>query len=196
MIVSNLDEIVLQRTMQRAIQASKYPMSTDISKTTDAVTDTVNRLAMTDPGTGHNNFLSGIICVFDLTLTKLAWSEWQRYHHQQIVSSQSTMHRITRFDIEQQTNEYVTQQTIDHMTELVRLYNENPTLTNYRVVLYNAPLGFKLTALVVTNYLQLKTMYRQRRTHRLQEWQDLCDWMKTLPHSEWITGEENESDQG
>ena len=49
-----------------------------------------------------------------------------------------------------------------------------------------------LTQGIVTNYLQLKTIYNQRKNHRLPEWRLFCDWIKTLPYSEWITGNEDE----
>jgi hypothetical protein len=50
------------------------------------------------------------------------------------------------------------------------------------------PIGFSLTQAHVVNYRQLKTMYAQRRTHRLRSWQIVCDWIETLPDSHLITG--------
>jgi hypothetical protein len=48
---------------------------------------------------------------------------------------------------------------------------------------------------MTTNYRQLKTIYSQRKTHRLPEWKEFCAWIETLPYSELITGEkENEKD--
>ena len=58
----------------------------------------------------------------------------------------------------------------------------------YLEILYSNPVGFKLTAGMTTNYRQLKTIYSQRRNHRLPEWQAFCDWIETLPHSEFIIG--------
>ena len=60
----------------------------------------------------------------------------------------------------------------------------------YLEILYSNPAGFRLTARMTTNYRQLKTIYKQRRTHRLPEWQAVCDWIETLPHSELIVGDE------
>ena len=64
----------------------------------------------------------------------------------------------------------------------------------YRLI-YNIPSGFEYTAGMVTNYRQLKTIYTQRKNHRLQEWRDFCKWIETLPHSEWITGYANKEDK-
>lgn len=36
--------------------------------------------------------------------------------------------------------------------------------------------------------MQLRQIYHQRRNHELPDWQEFCDWIETLPHSEWITG--------
>lgn len=193
--ITNLDITTLMLTLDNAVRASKFPMSTDPEKCLCNVTDTVNKLASNPPGTGHNNFLSGITVQFDLTLSKQAWAEWERYHFQQIISSQSTMHRITRFDIASQCNRWVLPETISIMRGLVAQYNLDPTTDNYLYCIYNIPSGMTLTARVSTNYLQLKTMYAQRRGHRLPEWQELCKWMEALPHSEWITGGENNGDR-
>ena len=57
----------------------------------------------------------------------------------------------------------------------------------YLEILYSNPAGFKLTARMTTNYRQLKTIYAQRRTHRLPEWRAFCEWIETLPNSDFIT---------
>jgi hypothetical protein len=41
---------------------------------------------------------------------------------------------------------------------------------------------------MTTNYRQLKTIYHQRKNHRLPEWLDFCDWVRGLPYSYFITG--------
>ena len=56
-------------------------------------------------------------------------------------------------------------------------------------VIYNIPSGFEYTARLTTNYRQLKTIYSQRKNHRLPDWRIFCDWIEELPHSEWITGD-------
>ena len=51
----------------------------------------------------------------------------------------------------------------------------------YLKILYNVPTGFELTAGITTNYRQLKTIYYQRRHHKLPEWHMICDWIEELP---------------
>ena len=39
------------------------------------------------------------------------------------------------------------------------------------------------------NYEVLANIYKSRKNHKLDEWHILCDWIKTLPCSQLITGE-------
>ena len=181
-----------------AVRASKFPMSVDVSKVNSEVTKTVNSLAGAQPGTGHNNFLSGILVAFDITMTNKMAVEWQRYHFQQIVSSQSTMHRITKMELTRSYISYVNPRIVGIMLDLVGEYNDAIEKQDkekadklYLEILYSNPSGMLLTQGIVTNYLQLKTIYNQRKNHRLPEWILFCDWIKTLPYSEWITGSED-----
>lgn len=169
-----------------SVQASKFPMSTD-TNTSPEPTETTYRLAQCEPGSGHDQFLTGIVVQFNLTLTNKAWVEAERYHFLDFVSSQSTMHRIAKFDLDQAYIDYVDPRMVEVMKALVAEYNSDPTPEKYLRVLYSNPAGFRLTARMTTNYRQLKTIYRQRRNHRLPEWRAFCEWIETLPYSEWIT---------
>lgn len=177
-----------------SVKASKYPMAVNVIKCTDEITQTVLNLALSKMGGGHDNFLNGIIVQFDLTFSIKAWVEAERYHFLDFVSSQSTMHRIAKMDIEKQCNEYVHPATINVVESLLDIYNQDPTPDNYLKLLYNIPTGLRYTARMTTNYRQLKTIYAQRKHHRLPEWREFCKWIETLPHSEFITGvTQNES---
>lgn len=158
-----------------SVRASKYPMATDLSKLNEGITAGVLARGACPKGTGHDQFLTGIICQFDLTFSIKAWTEAERYHFLDFVSSQSTMHRICRFDISQQCNEYVLPEIVKAVETLVDGYNDDPTPEKYLKVLYNLPVGFQLTARMTTNYRQLKTIYAQRRDHRLPEWREFCE---------------------
>ena len=173
--------------LDESVTASEYPMATDITKCTPEITETTKRLARCTTGTGHDQFLTGIVVQFDLTLTNKAWVEAQRYHFLDFVSSQSTMHKAAKFDIGKQCIGYVKQQTIDLCEELAREYNFSPNPERYLTLLYKLPMGFRLTARMTTNYRQLKTIYQQRKTHRLPEWKVFCTWIESLPESELIT---------
>ena len=52
------------------------------------------------------------------------------------------------------------------------------------------PEGFLQTRMLSLNYQVLRTMYQQRKSHRLSGWrEDFVNWIHTLPMQEWITGE-------
>lgn len=173
-----------------SVKGAKLPMSVDTSTLNCEITKGIDALARSEQGSGHDNFLNGIIVQFDLTCTNKMWVEMERYHFIDFVSSQSTMHRAAKMDFTKCFNGYVTARTIIECNRLKAAYQEDPSAENYLKLLYNLPSGMELTARMTTNYRQLKTIYRQRKDHRLPEWRDFCRWLETLPHSEWITRKE------
>ena len=174
--------------LDESIIRAKYPMSTDTSVLNSDVTKGILALAQCEKGTGHDQWLTGVVVQFDLTYTVKAWTEAERYHFLNFVSSQSTMHRIAQFDLDQQYDEHTDPRIIEIVKELVARYNETKDPEDYLRVLMSNPCGFKLTAGMTTNYRQLKTIYAQRRTHRLPEWREFCAWIETLPMAELIVG--------
>ncbi len=173
--------------LEESIIRAKFPMSTDISKLTPEVTKGVLALAQCEKGTGHDNWLNGVVVQFDLTYSVKAWTEAQRYHFLDFVSSQSTMHRIAQFDLDKQYDSHVDPRIIAIVKELADKYNETKDPEDYLKLLMSNPCGFQLTAGMTTNYRQLKTIYAQRKNHRLPEWREFCAWIETLPMSEFIT---------
>ena len=165
-----------------AIRGSKYPMVTNVNSADDEITATVKKLGTSERGAGHDNFLNGIIAQFDLTFTVKAWTESERYHFLDFISSQSTMHRIAKFDLNSQYINYVDERIIKIMNELKDKYNETNDPDDYLKLLYSNPCGFKLTAAMTTNYRQLKTIYHQRKNHRLPEWREFCKQLEEFPY--------------
>ena len=176
--------------IEDSFRASKYPFAVDINSVNDEFTDRIKSLANCKMGTGHDNFLNGIIVQFDLTFSNKAWVELQRYHFIDFVSSQSTMHCISKMDIKCMCNDYVSDVVIAEVDRLKEIYLNTKDSEDYLRLLYNIPSGFELTARMTTNYRQLKTIYKQRRNHRLPDWHIFCDFIEKLPHSELITGKD------
>ena len=176
-IISNVKVYGLNESIKR----SRYPMAVDTDSCSSEPTKTTYKLAQSPVGSGHDNWLNGVIVQFDLTFTNKAWVEAERYHFLDFVSSQSTMHRITKFNLDKAYIEYTDPRMIEIMQQLVAQYNADPTPDNYLKVLYSNPAGFRLTAGMTTNYRQLKTIYYQRKNHRLPEWRVFTEWIETLP---------------
>ena len=191
-----------------SIMASGYPMKVNLETTEEeekALNRAIKLVEATKTGNNaHAQFLTGIRVSFDLTFTNKAWVEAERYRFLEFVSSQSTMHRITRFDLDKVYNEYVDSRIIEIMKEKVKAYNEycadlaasllpqdegilkeiaEKKKKMYLEILYSNPAGFELTARMTTNYRCLRNIYLQRKDHRLPEWREFCKWIETLPYA-------------
>lgn len=130
-------------------------------------------------GSGHDCCMKGIVVQFDCNAPRYWWNQLQRYHFIDFVSSCSQMHRIGKLDLE--TNPDMFPETIEYTKKVVERFNNKEITIDQ--CLANVPQGIELTARLVTNYLQLKTIYNQRRTHRSRHWQEFCDWVETLPYA-------------
>lgn len=208
-IVSNVNIYDLEKS----ILASGYPMRTTIPDRDITEKDLArckNLVNATKTGNGaHAQFMTGIRVNFDLTFSNKAWVEAERYRFLEFVSSQSTMHRITKFDLDNQYNKYVDPRIIEIMKSKVQEYNKvmelrdsydkddqhniSPQLREdltewlknaYLEILYSNPAGFTLTARMTTNYRCLRNIYMQRKDHRLPEWRAFCKWIETLPYAQ------------
>ncbi len=183
--------------LDESIGASKFPKTVDPDYASDAVTNTTIKLAQCAPGTGHDNFLQGIRVAFTMNVTVKALVEVERYHFLDIISSTSTMHKIVSFNLDECYCKYVDRRMIGIMKELIDEYNRMPKddpcrPDQYLRILYSNPCGFTYTIRFTTNYRQLKTIYIQRRDHRIPEWREFCKWIESLPYSEFITGKKVE----
>jgi hypothetical protein len=202
MIISNLKVYDLEESLL----ASGYAMRTELDEivVTDKTIKRAKNLTKASNGNGaHGQFMTGIRVNFDLTFSLKAWIEAERYRFLEFVTSQSTMHRITKFDIKKQCNEYVDDRIIDIVKEKVDQYNnillaikteeylehgytleqmQEMAKEAYLRVLYNVPSGFELTARMTTNYRCLLNIYVQRHDHRLPEWRKFCELLLDLPY--------------
>ena len=113
--------------LEESLIASGYPMRTQSGMREVEEKDIkrgINLVKATKGGnTAHHQFLTGIRVNFDLTCSNKMWVEAERYRFLEFVSSQSTMHRITKFDLDKSYNEYVDPRIIDIMKEKIALYN-------------------------------------------------------------------------
>lgn len=136
------------------------------------------RLAAAPDGSGHKTFLAGILVSANVTATNAWWLQFGRYHYQQIVSSQSKMHCLKSM-LEKHSEENY----LFHGKVCLDFIKKLKTLEDLEeeILIYNCPVGLELTARITTNYLQLRTIWVQRRNHKLKEWQDFCEWIERLP---------------
>ena len=162
--------------VEYAIKASGNPMRVSFNREELNEKD-LNRaikLGNTKPGEGHDNYLKGCVVEFDITAPLYWWKQAQRYHFFEYVSSQSTMHCLLKFDIGSQCVSETNKKIIEICNDLKEEYNNIPDenkeekQSKWRELVASIPCGFCLGATMVTNYQQLKTMYLQRRFHKLK----------------------------
>ena len=188
--------------LEESLIASGYPMRTELVERDVDEKDIKRIMNLTKASNGngaHGQALTGIRVAFDLTCTNKMWVEAERYRFLEFVSSQSTMHRITKFNLDEQYNEYVDPRVIEIMKEKVSEYNEmcnawipqscedteahnEAKKKKYLEILYTNPAGFELTARMTTNYRCLLNIYIQRHDHRLPEWRGFCAELLKLPY--------------
>ena len=188
--------------LEESLIASGYPMRTVLTLRGADEKDIKRGLALTKASNGngaHAQWLTGVRVAFDLTCTNKMWVEAERYRFLEFVSSQSTMHRITKFDLTGQYNKYVDPRSIEIMEEKKEQYNTFASMLEtaegqkvqeeirgamrekYLEMLYTNPAGFELTARMTTNYRCLLNIYIQRWDHRLPEWREFCTQLLELP---------------
>ena len=181
--------------LERAVKASGNPMRTQIDTSEPNEKDYIRavKLGSTRGGEGHDNFLKGITVQLDVGAPLYWWKEAQRYHWFDFISSESTMHCLLKFDVAAQCVDETDPKILERMRELIAEYNAIPEedreakIAKWRVLVASLPEGFCLAATMITNYQQLKTMYRQRRNHKLKEWHIFCDWCDSLPRFAELT---------
>ena len=180
--IYDLEESVIASRNAMRLQMPEY--------TKEELEESLNRaikLGKTPNGSGHQTFLSGMRVSFDLKYPNYIRPELQRYHFFDIVTSSSKMHKLMSMDMDMCFNEYVTDLSKKQMKELVAAYNEDKSYKNFIIALSNCPQGIELFMRCSTNYLQLKTIYNQRKNHKLvEDWQiGFCEnFIKKLPYAQ------------
>lgn len=81
---------------------------------------------------------------------------------------------------------------LDILNSLRNEYIETKNEEIFFAIRQLLPQGYNIRYTWMANYEVLANIYHSRKNHRLSEWRDFCDWIKTLPYSFLITGEETE----
>ena len=167
--------------------ASGNPMRTEMADNTKEPTEKdikrLINLSNTKIGEGHDNALNGIIVQFDLYAPLYMWKQLQRYHFLDFISSCSTMHCLSKFNVAEHCTKDVDKEILNRYQYLLDEYNNSveKSKEQWRTLVASLPSGFILGATMTTNYRQLKTIYFQRKNHKLSEWHEFCSWCETLP---------------
>jgi len=173
-----IDEACVDYATRRA--GNPHYVGSEINET---YPKSIDRIAQAKIGSGHDCFLKGVIVYIDIWASKVFREQLLRYNHLDVVSSSSLMHNVERWIKVDRCWEEVDK-------DIREFYNEWAYSKDTIEKVNNLPMGFKYPISVVTNYLQLKTIYTQRKAHKLFAWKSFCSALVKLPNHEWITGKD------
>lgn len=165
-------------------------------------------MRLRNAGTDHRKFMRMIVVYMDITAPLYWWKEFDTYKVGTVANSCSTMHTIHKkeFTLEDFSCEHLENddydgngdrrfldlldRTIDVLNEARASYLETKDKTYWWFMIQLLPTSYNQKRTVMLNYEVLANMYKSRKNHRLDEWREFCVWMKELPYSELITGDE------
>ncbi len=183
--------------------------------------DLMKRLA--SAGKDHAKYRRFIVVYADLTAPLYWWKEYDTYKVGTVANSCSTMHKIQakEFNMNDFSFEHLFDQQDDEhacftdlpfaekdvgicpqmlMCELIKmlnkyreLYLETKDKRYWWQMIQLLPSSYNQRRTVMLNYEVLANIYPARKAHKLDEWHTFCDWIRNLPESWIITGEEKDA---
>ena len=146
-------------------------------------------------GTEHRKFMRQIIISVDITAPLYWWKEFDTYKVGTVANSTSTMHKLSSRPITMDCfetddldsavmDEYNISAIIDICEELRQKYLETKDKKYWKELVRWLPEGWLQTRTVTLNYENARSIYFQRKNHKLTEWSDsFIDWIGSLPYA-------------
>ena len=168
-------------------------------------------------GTDHRKFMRMIAVYLDITAPLYWWKEFDTYKIATVANSCSTMHKIhaKEFIRDDFSSEHimllcdketpvvyhpsgntalapidVLDITIMMLNKARDLYLQTKDKQYWWQMIQLLPSSYNQKRTVMLNYEVLANMFAARCNHKLDEWKQLCGWIRTLPYAELITGED------
>lgn len=155
-------------------------------------------------GTDHRKFMRMITVYCDILAPLYWWKEFDTYKVGTVANSCSTMHKIhaKEFTLEDFSHEHLQSDSLAVLENVIHTLNlhrkwfidkvlDDPKIDWWQMIQL-LPSSYNQKRTVMLNYEVLANMFAARCNHKLDEWRELCGWIRTLPYSELITGEENQ----
>lgn len=156
--------------------------------------DLMKRLRLA--GTDHRKFMRMLTVYVDITAPLYWWKEFDTYKVGTVANSCSTMHTIHKTEISEELFSFdhvklceVGKEYLNELEKLRVKFNETKDKKYWYALIQLLPASFNQKRTVMLNYEVLANMYKSRKDHKLDEWREMCEWMRGLPYSELITGE-------
>lgn len=161
---------------------------------------------MIKAGTPNDKFLRQIFVSVDITAPLYWWKEADTYKVATTANSTSTMHKLATTPITKECFEmddyqnvkmynrepYNLDQYTDDMWDSIvcycetlrQLYLKTKDIKYWKELIRVLPESWLQTRTFTCNYAVLRNIYHWRKDHKLTEWHQFCDWMKTLPYAD------------
>lgn len=167
------------------------------------------RLAKTlsKAGSDHGKYLRMITVTMDVTAPLYWWKEYDQYKVGTVTDSCSTMHKIhaNEFTLDDFSIEHLDcneenalgdvtafdcmKNTVAMLNHYRKKFNETGDKAYWWQLIQLLPSSYNQKRTVSCNYAVLKNQYHARKTHKLDEWHDYCNWVESLPYAaELIVG--------
>ena len=159
-------------------------------------------------GPVHAKYRRMIAVYVDITAPLYWWKEFDTYKVGTVINSCSTMHKVhaKEFTLEDFSCEHLISDQpvpckvyspleamlvqIDILNKFREMFIQYPDNKKYWwQIIQLLPSSYNQKRTVMLNYEVLAGIYPMRKNHKLDEWHVFCDWIKSLPYSEIITGE-------
>ncbi len=155
-------------------------------------------------GNDHRKFLRQIFVSVDITAPLYWWKEFDTYKVGTVANSCSTMHKIhhktfERADFSCERMDEGALAVLDNVIaymegERVKFCEDRKNKQAWINMIQMLPTSYNQMRTVTLNYENLINMYYARRTHKLHEWHDLCDWIMSLPYAEQLIAVKGDSE--
>lgn len=159
-------------------------------------------------GTDHRKYMRMITVYADITAPLYWWKQADTYKVGTVANSCSTMHKIAakEFTVDDFSCEHLEprasltlKKVIDDLNYYrecyISLAKQNVSGSDTRAkdiwwqMIQLLPSSYNQKRTIMLNYEVLANIYKSRKNHKLDEWHTFCDWIKSLPYSELIIGE-------
>lgn len=144
-------------------------------------------------GSDHRKFIRQIFVSVDITAPLYWWKEYDTYKVATVANSTSTMHKIHSKPFERAdfSCDHMTEDTlifmdtvIERLEKIRRDFVETKDKAHWYDLIQLLPSSYNQMRTCTMNYETLVNIYFARRAHKLDEWHEFCDWIKTLPYAQ------------
>lgn len=149
-------------------------------------------------GTEHRKYLRQIFVSMDITAPLYWWKEFDTYKVGTVANSCSTMHKIAakEFELDDFSHEHLTPEgglsflrnTVSGLNVYRLRYLESKDKKWWWHLIQLLPSSYNQKRTITMNYENVVTIIKQRTGHKLDEWNDFVDTLRSLPYIEEIVG--------